>query len=87
MSEKKSRQMPRKFYMPIPPGVPISVLIETAQKFGLTVDEKEIKVPSSEGSIMNPRTLVLAGNKNSLIKAKRHLRKGLEKRLKKLENK
>jgi len=85
MAKSKDGKNVKKFYMPIPPGVPLSILSETAQKYKLAIGEREITVPSAEGILENPRTLVLTGNRESLIKAKGHIRRRLEKRLKKLE--
>jgi len=72
--------------MRVPAGVPLSILVEAAEKFNLKVVELEVNVPPpTDEAYWRPRTLVLKGNVENLERARAYIIEKLEERARELE--
>ncbi|MEM2214033.1 MAG: hypothetical protein QXD66_04000 [Candidatus Nezhaarchaeales archaeon] len=77
----------REAYMKIPAGVPYSIIAETAQTFNLRVVELEVNIPPLDDVYGRPKTLVLRGKIEDLMRAREFMIKKLEERIRELEDK
>ncbi|MDH5815500.1 MAG: hypothetical protein QE164_01710 [Candidatus Nezhaarchaeota archaeon] len=77
----------REAYMKIPAGVPYSILAEAAQAFNLRVVELEVNIPPLDDVYGRPKTLVLKGKVEDLMRAREFIIKKLEERIRELEDK
>ncbi|MGP3666914.1 MAG: hypothetical protein ACKD6N_02820 [Candidatus Bathyarchaeota archaeon] len=80
----KGEEVNKELILPVPPGTPLTIMIEAAKKFNLVVSEVELNIPLPDDAYLLPRTLVLKGSKANLSKAKEFIRKRLEERVREL---
>lgn len=77
----------KEVYMKIPAGVPYSIIAEAAQAFNLRIVELEVNIPPLDDAYGRPKTLVLKGKMEDLVRAREFIIKKLEERIRELEGK
>lgn len=74
-------------YMKIPAGIPYSIVAEAAQAFDLRIVELEVNIPPLDDVYGRPKTLVLKGKVENLMRAREFIIRKLEERVRELEDK
>ncbi|MGA2573133.1 MAG: hypothetical protein ABSF36_02845 [Candidatus Methanomethylicaceae archaeon] len=83
--KKKDEPDNEKFIMPIPAGVPYSILAQAVNKFGIELVEKEVVLPGSAGDEIVPKAWVLRGDKEGLGKAREFIAKKILESMRRFE--
>lgn len=83
--QKKGEPDIEKFIMPIPAGVPYSILAQAVNKFGIELVEKEVVLPGSAGDEIVPKAWVLRGDKEGLGNAREFIAKKILESMRKFE--
>ncbi len=84
MVDKVTRER-ETFYFPIPAGTPYSVIAEAVNKFGVELTDKEVNIPEMADSPMMPKSWVIKGEKDQLIRAREYIVKKMEEMLEKFK--
>ncbi len=59
------------YFMPIPPGIPLSIIARVADRYGLKIVEKPLPFPQEEGDV--PYALFFKGPREKLEEARKQL--------------
>jgi sugar-specific transcriptional regulator TrmB len=82
---EKANQDGKTFYFPVPAGTPYSIIAEAVNKFEVELADKEVNIPEMSDSPTMPKSWVIKGEKDQLIKAREHIIKKMEEMLEKFK--
>jgi len=82
---EKANQDGKTFYFPVPAGTPYSIIAEAVNKFEVELANKEVNIPEMSDSPTMPKSWVIKGEKDQLIKAREHIIKKMEEMLEKFK--
>jgi len=82
---EKANQDGKTFYFPVPAGTPYSIIAEPVNKFEVELANKEVNIPEMSDSPTMPKSWVIKGEKDQLIKAREHIIKKMEEMLEKFK--
>lgn len=79
--EKKENQVTSTFYFPVPAGTPYSIIAEAVNRFDVELADREVSVPEMSDSPTMPKSWVIKGEKDNLIKAREFIISKMEEML------
>ncbi len=78
---KNPSQKTTVFYFPVPAGTPYSVIAEAVNRFSVELADQEVSIPEMSDSPTMPKSWVIKGEKDNLIKAREFIIKKMEEML------
>ncbi len=84
MAEKSNRDN-KSFYFPVPAGTPYSIIAEAVNRFDVELADKEVNIPEMSDSPMMPKTWIIKGEKDELVKAREFIIKKMGEMLEKFK--